>query len=143
MSFRSCLWFICLLLLCAGCYRATVVTGLPPSTEVISQPFASSWIYGLIPPNAVETAAKCPHGVAKVETQHSFVNELVGMITCGIYTPMTITVTCAERSTMSSNGDGSEVLVAGSSSPDDLRDAFAKAIEHSMSTGHPVLVELP
>jgi hypothetical protein len=116
---------------------------LPPGTEVISKPWASSWIYGLIPPNAIETATKCPHGVARVETQHSFVNELVGMLTAGIYTPMTITVTCAERSTMSSNSDGSEVLVAGSSSPDDLRDAFAQAIERSMSTGHPVLVELP
>jgi len=81
--------------LCAGCYHATVETGAAPSTEVIHQPFASSWIYGLVPPKTVEAESKCPNGVSKVETQHSFVNELVGILTLGIYTPMEIKVTCA------------------------------------------------
>lgn len=143
MKFRICLSLLCLLLLCAGCYRASVVTGLKPSNEVISKPFASCWIYGLIPPSEVETAAKCPNGVAKVETQLSFVNYLVGMITCGIYTPMTITVTCAESAKMGSNDNGSEMLIAGGSSQADLRDAFAQAAERSMATGHPVYVQLP
>jgi hypothetical protein len=80
---------------CAGCYHATVETGATPSTVVIDQKFASSWIYGLVPPKTVETAARCPNGPAKVETQHSFVNQLVGILTLGIYTPMQITVTCA------------------------------------------------
>lgn len=31
-----------------------------------------------------------------VETQVSFLNQLVGALTFGIYTPMHITVTCAE-----------------------------------------------
>jgi len=79
----------------AGCYHATIETTATPSTVVIEQGFASSWVYGLVPPSTVETAAKCPNGVSKVETQLSFVNGLVGVLTLGIYTPMNIKVTCA------------------------------------------------
>jgi len=80
----------------SACYHATIETGLTPSTQVLEQSFASSWIYGLVPPKTVETASRCPDGVAKVETQHTFVNQLVGFLTLGIYTPMHIRVTCAQ-----------------------------------------------
>ena len=82
--------------LVAGCYSATVETGATPSPVVVEKSFASSWIGGLVPPSTVETAAKCPAGVAKVETKLSFVNMLVGFITGGIYTPMDIKATCAQ-----------------------------------------------
>ena len=85
------------LIVCTGCYHATVETGAAPSTQVIEKKFASSWIYGLVPPSTVSTSDRCPNGPAKVETQHSFVNQLVGFLTLGIYTPMQITVTCATR----------------------------------------------
>lgn len=78
-----------------GCYHATVETGAPPSPEVVEKSFASGWIYGLVPPSTISTAAKCPNGVAKVETKLSFVNQLVGFLTLGIYTPMSIKATCA------------------------------------------------
>ena len=79
-----------------ACYHATIDTGRTPSTQVVEQTFAASWIYGLVPPKTVETASRCPNGAAKVETQHTFVNQLVGFITLGIYTPMHIRVTCAQ-----------------------------------------------
>jgi Bor protein len=85
---------VSLLVLC-GCYHATVETGATPSTVVIDKSFASSWIYGLVPPETVTTSSKCPNGPAKIETQHTFVNQLVGFLTLGIYTPMQIKVTCA------------------------------------------------
>jgi Bor protein len=78
-----------------ACYHATVETGATPSTVVIDKSFASSWIYGLVPPETVSTSSKCPNGPAKIETQHTFVNQLVGFLTLGIYTPMQIKVTCA------------------------------------------------
>ncbi len=84
------------LALCAGCYHATIETGLAPSNQVVEKSFASGWIIGLIPPSTVETQAKCASGVSKVETQLSFVNMLVGWLTSYIYTPMTIKVTCAQ-----------------------------------------------
>src|SRR5690606_37787787 len=76
----------------AGCYHATVDTGLTPSGQVIERPWAHSFIAGLVPPSVVETASKCPHGVAKVETKLSFLNQVANIFTFGIYTPMSIRV---------------------------------------------------
>jgi Bor protein len=87
-----------LLAVSIGCYHATIETGASPSAEVINKSFASGWIFGLVPPSTVSTAAKCPAGAAKVETQLSFVNQLVSLLTLGIYTPMAIKVTCAAAS---------------------------------------------
>jgi hypothetical protein len=77
-----------------ACYHMTIETGLAPTATTISKPWANSFIYGLVPPETVETQAKCLNGVAKVETQQSFLNGLVSGLTLGIYTPWTITVTC-------------------------------------------------
>jgi hypothetical protein len=93
-----------------ACYHATVETGATPSPVVVDKEFASSWIYGLVPPSIVSTAEKCPHGVAKVETQHTFVNQLVGVITLGIYTPMQIKVTCAAAGSASDDPAAQHVI---------------------------------
>jgi hypothetical protein len=89
-------WAVAVAVVGLGCYHATIETGVAPSTQTVSKGWASSWIYGLVPPSTVETTSKCPFGVAKVETQHTFPNLLVGFITLGIYTPMSIVATCAE-----------------------------------------------
>lgn len=80
----------------AGCYHATVQTGLEPSPQQVEEGWAHGFLYGLVPPSTVDVEQECPDGVAQVETVHSFVNQLAYIITTGIYTPMTITVTCAE-----------------------------------------------
>ena len=79
----------------AGCYHATVETGQSPGPSQVDVPWASSFIYGLVPPSTVDTEGECASGVARVETQVSFLNKIVGAVTFGIYTPMHITVTCA------------------------------------------------
>ena len=79
----------------SGCYRAVIETARPAGTETIDIPWAHSFIYGIVPPNVVNSATQCPSGVARVVTEHSFLNGLVAAITWGIYTPMHITVTCA------------------------------------------------
>ena len=80
-----------------GCYHAVIQTGRPESTDVISIKWANSFIFGLVPPPIVETASRCTNGVAKVETQHSFLNGLAAVVTFSLYTPMQIDVTCAAR----------------------------------------------
>src|SRR3989454_5364405 len=80
----------------AGCFHATIETGLTPSTTVIDKSWASGWLWGLVPPSAIQTASKCTQGVAKVETQRSFLNQVVSALTGGIYSPMAIKVTCAQ-----------------------------------------------
>ena len=85
-----------IVLVFAACWHATIETGLTPSNQVIEKDFASAWIIGLVPPKTLETQAKCPTGVAKVETKLSFLNQLVAFLTLDIYTPMMIKVTCAQ-----------------------------------------------
>ena len=84
-----------------GCYHAVIQTGRPESSDVISIKWAHSFIFGLVPPAVVETASRCTNGVAKVETQHSFLNGIAAIVTFSIYTPMQIDVTCAARGTAS------------------------------------------
>lgn len=119
MTARSVVGTIALCLCLGGCYHATIETGAKPSAVTIEKHWASGWIFGLVPPKTVETASKCPSGVAKVETQLSFLNGLVSILTLSIYTPMDIRVTCAESATgtafvppAETAGDLESVLVA-------------------------------
>jgi hypothetical protein len=82
----------------SGCYHATVVTGEQPGTQTIEQPWATSFINGLVPPATVDATQQCNNGVARVETRLSFLNQIVTGLTFGIYSPMSITVTCASGS---------------------------------------------
>lgn len=84
-----------LILSLTGCYHATVDTGLRPSGEVIEKNWAHGFLYGLVPPSEVDVAAGCTNGVAQVDTQLSFLNQLASILSAGIYTPMEITVLCA------------------------------------------------
>jgi hypothetical protein len=129
------------LIITAGCYHATVETGATPSTVVIDKSFASSWIYGLVPPSTVSTAEKCPNGVAKVETEHSFVNQLVGILTLGIYTPMHIKVTCAAQGSASAGPIKADVVAEGTS-PRARQQAVARAVARAAATKKSVYLQL-
>lgn len=86
-----------LALLLGGCYHATVNTGVTPGTQTIERPWAKSFVYGLVPPDAVDAMSECGQaGVARVETRISFLNGLVSVLTFSIFTPMEITVTCGQ-----------------------------------------------
>jgi hypothetical protein len=119
-----------------ACYHATIETGLTPSTVVLEQSFASSWIYGLVPPKTVSTTSRCPGGVAKVETQHTFLNQLVGALTLGIYTPMYIRVTCAQAGATSTT----TLTVPASADEIAVREAFGNAADFAAREDRPVMV---
>lgn len=141
MKKSSLIMLIAVGLLMFSCYHARVETGLTPSSEVIEQPFASCWIFGLVPPSIVKTAMECSNGVAIVETELSFVNQLVGIITFGIYTPMHIKVTCASGSAMSSSDTPEDNLfVPAESSDEEIMYAFQVAAERSAINKHPVYI---
>ncbi|MDF1504833.1 hypothetical protein [Roseisolibacter sp. H3M3-2] len=78
-----------------GCYHAVVETGRPAGSTVVSRPWTPTFVFGLVAAPEINVAAQCPRGIAKVETQMSFVNGLASFVTLGIYTPRTVTVTCA------------------------------------------------
>ena len=79
----------------AGCYHASVETGRASGSQHNEQGWAGSYFFGLVPPNTVEARSACPNGVSRVETKHSFLNGLVGIVTLSMYTPISIDVTCA------------------------------------------------
>jgi hypothetical protein len=83
------------LLVLPACYHAIVETGRPAGSTVVMKPWVATWVYGIVPAKEISVAAECPSGIAKVETQQTFVNGLVGLVTLGIYTPQTATITCA------------------------------------------------
>lgn len=96
--------------LLGGCYHAVIDTGREPNGTTIAKPWAHSFVGGLVPPSVVETAQKCPAGVARVETQQSFLNLLLQGLTWGLYSPMAITVSCAKATAMA---PGSKALQVG------------------------------
>ena len=124
----------------AGCFHATIETGLTPSTTVIDKSWASGWLWGLVPPSAIQTASKCTQGVAKVETQRSFLNQVVSALTGGIYSPMAIKVTCAQSGHASAEPGASEINVPSSATPDERKAAVQRAAELSLETGSPVFL---
>lgn len=122
-------------LMLAGCYHATITTGATPSSVTIDNKWASSWVYGLVPPSTVETARQCPRGVARVETRLSFLNQLVGLLTLGIYTPMDIRVTCAEGAPVETS-----VMVPEGSPDSTWAGALGQAAERSRNDHRAVYV---
>lgn len=78
-----------------GCYHATVETGAAPSEQVIERCCEAGFLGGLVPPKAVRSEAACPDGVARVETSRSFSNVVFTVLTAGLYSPMSVRITCA------------------------------------------------
>jgi len=120
------------LLAASGCYHATIETGLAPSADTVTVPWAHGFVFGLVPPSPVSSASKCKSGVAKVETQLSFVNMLASFVTFSLYTPMTITVTCStgQRASL----DSTPTLKVGS----DQQASVQQAVDLARESGKPV-----
>lgn len=124
--------------LLSGCYHAIIETGRPAGSEIITNKWAHSFIYGLVPPQVVNTAARCASGVARVETQHSFLNGLAAAVTFGIYTPIQIDVTCATGGTASISPAAPTVKVESGRT---LQEALNEAIQLSSERNAPVFVQ--
>ena len=84
-------------LLLAGCYHVTVVTSAAPPGTHVNKEWQNSFVYGLVPPQELNVKDQCPQGVTKVETERSFLNGLVSLLTWSIYTPLHVEVTCSAR----------------------------------------------
>lgn len=126
-----------------GCYHVIVETGRQPSAQTIEIPWATSFVSGLVPIPTVEAASKCPNGVARVETYHSFLNMLATIVTSGIYSPMTVEVTCAAGGTAGAAGpdaDADVIRLTGDASLQVRMRAIDYAAWRSGQLQHPVYV---
>ena len=73
-----------------------------------------------------------------VETKLGFLNQVVGILTLGIYTPMHIRVTCAAPGAAAAPGH--EVTIAESATADDVIEAFSIAADAAAASGGTVYV---
>lgn len=122
-----------------GCYHQVVRTGATAGGTVIERPWTATYLFGLVPASTIETASECPAGVAVVETQQTAVNGVVGALTLGIYTPQTVTITCAAAGGAAAGADTRIDLPADADLPEwdrAIRDAIGVARE----SGETVLV---
>ena len=127
-----------------ACYRAVVETGRPAGTTVVQKPWVNTFIWGLVAAQPIDVSAQCPGGLARVETQMSVPNALATIVTLGLYTPRTATITCAagRSGSIDRSIDLSRetVIAASSNSPEARAAAVNAAVEASMRTQKPVYV---
>ena len=119
-----------------ACYHAVITTGRAESSTVVEKEWASGFIDGLVPPDPIDVSKTCASGVAKVETQHSFLNLLVQFITIGIYTPIDIKVTCAGAGM----APKTSMITPSDNTPAAQREAMAQAADRAEHTGEAVFV---
>ena len=118
-----------LLLTSTGCYHAQIMTGQEPSDKIVEKKWFLGFVNGLVIPEELDVSEECPAGVAKVETKMSFANQLVTIITGGIFSPMTIKVTCA------AGGSGMNVM-----GRDDMQRLLSDAAARSLAEQTPIYI---
>lgn len=133
----------------SACYHAVVDTGRPAGTRVVRKPWVNTFLLGYVAAPEIKVGAECPAGVARVETQHSLLNALVGVLSFGIYTPQSATITCATVRTGARDvrldvrldvRGHAVVAVADGASRADRIAAVRSAAAESARTGQPVFV---
>lgn len=124
----------------SGCYHAKVSTGKRPSGQTVEKAWATSFINGLVPPSTVEVAQQCPNGVAMVETKLSFLNQIVGGFTGGLYSPMHITVTCAASGSASVVAPPADFTIPTDVTEVEATETIQSAAIQSAQTSEPVRV---
>jgi hypothetical protein len=122
-----------------GCYHTIITTDLPPSTEVYHEGFKPAFIAGLVPATVDGSKYCTGRRWARVETQYSLLNWVVGAVTFGIFTPMDIRVTCAASGAMLTPS-GTTLKVAGTATDAEKNDAFALALTIAKESGTAVYV---
>ena len=123
-----------------GCYHTIITTDLPPSTEVYHEAWKPAFIAGLVPAQ-VDGSKYCQgRRWARVETQHSFLNWVVGAVTFGIFTPMDIRVTCAASGAMRIPTESPTVKIGSSATDQEKGEALAWAASFARESGTAVYV---
>jgi len=140
MRSKALLGVTMLLLSSVGCYHAIIETGAAAGTQMISQPWASGWIYGLVPPKPISAASHCKSGVARVDTQRSFLNSLVTGLTFGIYAPMDIRVTCAASHAEVPDAGPRRFAMQAGSAQSDYETVFSAAATAAVTSRTPAYV---
>ena len=79
----------------AGCHNVRYDTGRPPSDRVVNVP-VNFFLWGLVGQKVVDLDAACPEGAATWQNRATVTDALLDVITLGIWSPRTVSITCAE-----------------------------------------------
>ena len=124
--------------LVTGCYHQVVHTGATPATgNAVVKKTAAIFFFGLTHAE-INTTADCPSGVAVIETQQTFLNGLVSVLTLFIYTPRTVTITCAAGE--DSAPDAPVFTIATNASTAEAETAARRAFEFARRSNEPVIL---
>lgn len=78
-----------------GCYKVNYKTGLPPGGAT-HKTKVSHFLWGAAGGGDTQIGAMCPDGVASVNEQKSFVDQLISGLTGFLYSPTSVVVECAK-----------------------------------------------
>ena len=133
--------WIAVLLLGASqaCYHQVVETGRPASTTVVDKPWVKLWFWGLVEAEPIDSRPQCATGVATIETETSFMNGLVSVLTFGIYTPQHVRITCA-TGTASLPPGAVEMRIPADASPSERAEIISRAVARSSESHLPVVL---
>lgn len=124
-------------LMASACYHQVVNTGMTPGATVIEKPWTSTWVWGLIPAEPLDVTQQCPAGIATVSTQMTVPNWLGSMVTAGIWSPRSVTVTCAQGR---AETPMREIHVARTAPQAEREAAFTQAVKLSALSNAPVVI---
>ena len=77
----------------AGCHRLTWQLVDAPHTHVVTER-NSFYFAGLFPRRHGDALGHCPHGVASIVEETTFVDGVIAVATLGVYTPRTSHYRC-------------------------------------------------
>jgi hypothetical protein len=80
----------------AGCMNVTYIAKSRPPSAIVHEQKLTFFVGGLVGTEEISAGQLCPGGVAKVHTQHTFVDVLLTVVTLAIYSPRTAEITCAQ-----------------------------------------------
>jgi len=133
-------WILALLLLASNaCYHQVVQTGHTPSSAVVDLPWVKTWLWGLVEAEPIDARPTCATGVAVIETETSFMNGLVGVLTFGIFTPQHVRITCA-TGTASLPSGASEMRIPINASTEERTAIVSRAVEQAAESHAPVVL---
>jgi hypothetical protein len=81
-----------------ACFEHNYTIGVgAPAGVLVHDEWRHHWLGGLIDPNnELMLSEVCPSGNATIESEMTFLNGLVSVLTSGIYSPTTVRVRCAD-----------------------------------------------
>jgi hypothetical protein len=91
---RACLSAV--LLVAAGCYSVTARPdgGFKVATKPSFEQRQDFFLWGLVGETHIDTQQVCPRGTSQIQSQLTFVDGLLTVVTLGIYSPQSARIWC-------------------------------------------------